>query len=86
MVVEHLTTQKLSALSGCLLMTRPLRLDYEIDAVMVSGGVADAVYDDVNYRSVPDVAIYGDVGPLLGVHIKQSLMPQKFELIRRRKQ
>jgi ethanolamine utilization protein EutA len=81
-VVEHLTTQKLSTLSGCLLMTKPLRLDYAIDAVMISGGVADTVYGDFSYSSVPDVAIYGDIGPLLGVHIKKSLMPQKFELIK----
>ncbi len=81
-VVEHLTTRELSALSECLLMTKPLRLDYEIDAVMISGGVADTVYSDFSYRSVQDVAIYGDIGPLLGVYIKKSLMQQKVELIK----
>jgi ethanolamine utilization protein EutA len=68
-VVETITSQTLTDLTRELLMTPPLRLDYPVERVMISGGVADFVYSDFNPVSVPQVSKYGDIGPLLGCQI-----------------
>ncbi len=62
-------------------MTAPLRLNYDIDFVMISGGVADSVYNRRTYSSVRDVAVYGDVGTLLGTHFYQAFSSEKFKLV-----
>jgi len=72
-VVETITSQTLTDLTRELLMTPPLRLDYPVERVMISGGVADFVYSDFNPVSVPQVSKYGDIGPLLGWAVREKL-------------
>lgn len=61
-------------LAAQLLMTEPLRLDYTIDQVMISGGVADYVYGSAGCGSLADVSEvsrYGDLGPLFGCRLQK---------------
>ena len=81
-VAECITHKDLEKLSGLLMMTEPLRLDYDIDAVMISGGVADYVYGANDNLSLKDVIQYGDVGPLLGREIHRVLPSAGFKLIK----
>ena len=64
-VIEHGPT---SALAKQLMVTPPLRhyrLD-QVDHIVFSGGVSEHVYDR-------DRTSYGDVGPLLGKHVRDYL-------------
>lgn len=72
-VVESITSHALTDLTRELLMTPPLRLDYPVERVMISGGVADYVYSDFNPMSVAQVSPYGDMGPLLGWAVREEL-------------
>jgi ethanolamine utilization protein EutA len=70
-VIEHGPT---SALATQLMVTPPLmsyRLD-QVDHIVFSGGVSEHVYDR-------DRTSYGDVGPLLGKHVRNYLkkLPKK---------
>jgi ethanolamine utilization protein EutA len=63
-----------SALARQLMVTPPFRryrLD-QVDYIVFSGGVSEHVYDR-------DRTAYGDVGPLLGKHVREALkkLPQK---------
>jgi len=71
-----------SELTRKLLMTEPLTLDYPIQKVMISGGVADHVYKDFSPRSVEEISFFGDMGPLLGWALRQTLLEEGFELIK----
>ncbi|MFZ5643443.1 MAG: ethanolamine ammonia-lyase reactivating factor EutA [Bacillota bacterium] len=56
-----------------LLMTPELRLDYKVNGVMISGGVADYVYDKGEIPlTLSDGARYGDIGPFLGQALRQD--------------
>ena len=81
-VQECISIKDLSELSKILLMTEPLRLDYEIDAVMISGGVADYVYADESYGSVREVSKHGDGGPMLGCMINEVFSSKGLVLIK----
>jgi len=72
-IVEAITSDKLTDITRELLMTPPLRLDYPVERVMISGGVADYVYSDFNPMSVAQVSQYGDIGPLLGWAVREEL-------------
>jgi len=72
-VVEAITSQNLMDITRGLLMTPPLRLDYPVEKVMISGGVADYVYSDFNPVSVAQVSQYGDIGPILGWAVREEL-------------
>jgi ethanolamine utilization protein EutA len=72
-VVESFTSRRLTDITRELLMTPPLRLDYPVEKVMISGGVADFVYSDFNPVSVSQVSEYGDFGPLLGWAVREEL-------------
>jgi len=58
-------------LAAELLMTEPLRLDYSIDQVMISGGVADYVYNDQVCEGIEQIVRYGDIGPLFGCRLQK---------------
>ncbi|MDO4541327.1 MAG: ethanolamine ammonia-lyase reactivating factor EutA [Bacillota bacterium] len=64
--VESLVQRDPGALLSELLMTPPLKKDYEIYRVVISGGVADYVYSDFEPISVSVITQYGDIGPVLG--------------------
>lgn len=72
-IVESITNHTLGDITLELLMTPPLRLDYPVERVMISGGVADYVYSDFNPMSVAQVSKYGDIGPLLGWAVREEL-------------
>ncbi|PKM81854.1 MAG: ethanolamine ammonia lyase-activating protein [Firmicutes bacterium HGW-Firmicutes-14] len=72
-IIETITTENVSSITGELLMTPPLRLDYRVDSIMFSGGVADFIYGDFRPVSVSQVSEYGDIGPLLGWAVKEEL-------------
>ena len=72
----------LSGLEAALMMTHPLRLDYEIDCVMVSGGVADHAYTTSPCDSMAEIARYGDIGPMLGRQTRQVFKDAGWEMIR----
>ena len=80
-VAEHLVSKEIGALAQKLLMTNPLSLDYEIDTVMISGGVADSVYSHPEFTSVADIAVYGDIGPMLGKYFSNTFSSEKFDLV-----
>jgi ethanolamine utilization protein EutA len=70
-VIEHGPT---SSLATQLMVTPPFvsyRLD-QVDHIVFSGGVSEHVYDR-------DRTVYGDVGPLLGKHVRNYLkkLPKK---------
>lgn len=81
-VAEALSTRAPSSLTRELLMTPTLRLDYPLEKVMISGGVADYVYSDYRPVSVSGTSIYGDFGPLLGWALREGLRDAGFDLIR----
>lgn len=81
-VLECITKSEISKLAEELLMTLPLRLDYKIDVVMISGGVADFVYEKNTLDYLEEVALFGDIGPMLGNQVNISFKGQEFQLVR----
>lgn len=54
-------------LAEMLLMTPPLRLDYPLDALMFSGGVAEYMYERATIPlTLSEGTRFGDIGPFLG--------------------
>jgi len=81
-IVEAISRRDLSAVTEEVLMAAPLRLDYPVERVMVSGGVADDVYNDFNPLSMAQVSQWGDIGPLLGWAVRQELAAAGIEPVR----
>ncbi|MDK2986244.1 MAG: ethanolamine utilization protein EutA [Clostridia bacterium] len=81
-VLETVTTRELSSLTSELMMTPHLRLDYHIEKISISGGVADYVYNNYRPITVSDVSKYGDIGPLLGYSIRETFQSQGIALIK----
>ena len=80
-ILECLHNGAPAGLARSLLMTEPLRLDYPIDAVMISGGVADYVYGNNICTTIGDVTRYGDIGPLFGNRLQDTWQSQRMVLI-----
>jgi len=81
-ILECIGQLPLSNLARRLLMTNALRLDYNIDTVMISGGVADYVYSGQECNSLQEIAIYGDIGPLFGKTLADLFAMGNLSLIR----
>ncbi|MGI6065154.1 MAG: ethanolamine ammonia-lyase reactivating factor EutA [Bacillota bacterium] len=81
-LVEAISKKELSSITKELLMTAPLRLDYPVERVMISGGVADYVYSDFKPMSVSQVSQWGDMGPLLGWAVGEELKRAGIEPVR----
>ena len=81
-IVEVIGATGLSDLTKGLMMTEPLKLDYPVEKVMISGGVADYVYSDFKPMLVTEVSGYGDIGPLLGWAVREKLQATGIELIK----
>ena len=79
-LLECLGFGAMSPLARQLLMTDPLRLDYDIATLTISGGVADQVYAETDCKSVKDTARYGDIGPLFGKKLADRLRDGNFPL------
>ena len=80
-LLELLGLENLSPMSRKLLMTAPLKLNYPVTNVMISGGVADFVYSDFHPVSVAQVSQFGDIGPLLGFSIREAFAKHGLNLI-----
>ncbi len=81
---ECLQEKRPTGLAAKLLMTEPLRHDYSIDQVMISGGVADYVYNSNGCGLVDDVSYisqYGDIGPVFGCRLQKMWKSSGREVI-----
>jgi ethanolamine utilization protein EutA len=81
-LIECISLEKVQGLAKALLMTDALRLDYIIDVVMISGGVADYVYRDMTDRTKQELFRFGDIGPLLGQQVKNAFAKKGYRLER----
>ena len=81
-VLNALKQRVLSGLEEILMMTAPLRLDYDVSCVMISGGVADYAYTTSPCDTLEEIAQYGDIGPLLGRQVRQVFKGAGITLIR----
>jgi len=81
-VVKALRDPRPEGLERALLMTGALRLDYEVDCVMISGGVADYAYTSSPCDNLSEIARYGDIGPMLGRQVRRVFDASGYELIR----
>ncbi|VFQ45084.1 ethanolamine ammonia-lyase reactivating factor EutA [Desulfoluna butyratoxydans] len=81
-VANALKQNHLTGLEDALMMTTPLRLDYKVDCVMISGGVADHAYTTAPCDTLDEIARYGDIGPLLGRQVRQVFRDEGMEMIR----
>lgn len=72
-VLESCTAKELSEVTRELLMTPVLRLDYPVEKLMFSGGVANYIYNEFRPVAMSQVTEYGDIGPLLGWAIRKEL-------------
>jgi ethanolamine utilization protein EutA len=81
LIVEALEA-KASPLAEQLLETPPLREPVTDMAIFISGGVANFYYDEHPVGTLADVAIYDDVGPLLGAALRKHPRLAKMHLLR----
>ncbi|BCS95520.1 reactivating factor for ethanolamine ammonia lyase [Desulfoluna limicola] len=81
-VLNALKHSRLKGLEESLMMTEPLRLDYDVECVMISGGVADHAYTSSPCETIEEIARYGDIGPMLGRQIHQVFKGDGCDLIR----
>ena len=81
-IVETITLRQVTGLAQKLMMTPPLKSDYKIEKVMISGGVADYVYNNYHPVSVTDITKYGDIGPILGWAIQEAFKIEGIELVK----
>jgi len=79
-ILECMGTGIPTPLGEKLLMTTPLRLDYKIDMVMVSGGVADDVYAPCPSMTLKDGTRYNDIGPVFGNEIAKLFHGKKIPM------
>jgi len=80
--VEVLQQGSLSPLTRKLLMTAPLPAGPAFAQIMISGGVADYVYQAYQMQTMAEVTIYGDYGPLLGLALREKIQAAGYALER----
>lgn len=73
---EALGLREQSSIYKKIITNKGLKLDYKIDYVTFSGGVADCIYKDIS----EDLFKFGDIGILLGKGIKQSNIAGKMKI------
>jgi ethanolamine utilization protein EutA len=69
LIVEALSDH-VSQMARDLMETAPLSKSITDTTVFFSGGVADFYYDTKPIRTMQDVAVYGDIGPLMGEELR----------------
>lgn len=81
-LMECLFNKKLSKLTQGLLMSNPLCHNYQMDSIMISGGVANYAYNCSCHSPMrlEDILKYGDIGPLFGQKITEKLSFKKIRL------
>ena len=75
---EAVGIRKESNLLKKLTLNHGLKLNYDIDYIVFSGGVADYIYD----KDYDDLLRYGDIGIILGQSIKRSNLNKKIQVIK----
>jgi ethanolamine utilization protein EutA len=80
-IVETVTANVISGLTKELLMTPNPKIDYEIENISISGGVANFVYNDFSPVSADEVAKYGDIGPALGWAVREAFFKKNINLL-----
>ncbi len=73
---------KTSPLAEKIYLTPPARVSNLDSVIMFSGGVGFYYYDPIEIRNVKDVAIHGDIGPLLAQSLREHPILQKLDIIR----
>jgi len=76
LIEEVLGVRAKSKLLEKMLITKPLSLNYKIDLITFSGGVADFIYNPSN-----DYLAFNDIGIALGEAISKSNLFKKFNVI-----
>ena len=71
LIVETLSGQP-SQMARDLMETAPLSRPVTDTTIFFSGGVADFYYDIKPTRTIQDVAVYGDIGPLMGEELRNN--------------
>jgi len=69
LIVEVLSDH-VSQMARDLMETTPLSRSVTETTIFFSGGVADFYYDTKPVRTIQDVAVYGDIGPLMGEELR----------------
>jgi len=69
LIVEVLSAN-VSQMARDLMETTPLSRSVVDTTIFFSGGVADFYYDTKPIRTIQDVAVYGDIGPLMGEELR----------------
>lgn len=62
--------------------TSPLSAVASDSTIFFSGGVADFFYDDKPIRTIHDMALYGDMGPLLGEELRSHPRVRRLTVLR----
>ncbi len=65
-----------------LMETPPLPFIASDDAVFISGGVADFFYASEAVEDIGDMAVYGDMGPLLGEELRNHPRVKRWTVLR----
>ena len=71
LIVETLSGQP-SQMARDLMETAPLSRPVTDTTIFFSGGVADFYYDTKPTGTIQDVAVYGDIGPLMGEELRNN--------------
>ncbi|MDP4125732.1 MAG: ethanolamine ammonia-lyase reactivating factor EutA [Bacillota bacterium] len=79
-VLELLNQNRLTPITQELLMTQSIRSPFSFHKVMISGGVADYVYTEIEPLSVEEVTCFGDLGPLLGWELGKKVVASGYSL------
>ncbi|MEG6521015.1 ethanolamine ammonia-lyase reactivating factor EutA [Desulfotomaculum sp. 1211_IL3151] len=81
-VKSLVVSTQLPQLSERLLMGPALRLDYPVQMISFSGGVADFVYSPEEIWSIPEGTLYGDIGPFLGEALRKAFIGEQWQLVK----
>ncbi|HOX32923.1 MAG TPA: ethanolamine ammonia-lyase reactivating factor EutA [Spirochaetales bacterium] len=73
---------KASAIALEVMETPPLAEPASGMTVFFSGGVADFFYDDAPIASIRDMAVYGDMGPLLGEELRSHPRARELRILK----
>ncbi|MEN6388064.1 MAG: ethanolamine ammonia-lyase reactivating factor EutA [Candidatus Cryosericum sp.] len=69
-LIVDVLSANVSQMARDLMETTPLSRSVAGTTIFFSGGVADFYYDSNPIRTIQDVAVYGDIGPLMGEELR----------------
>ena len=81
LIVEVLSGQ-ISQIARDLMETTPLGKPFIYTTIFFSGGVADFYYDAKPVRTIQDVAVYGDIGPLMGEELRNHPQVKEWTVLK----